>query len=122
MAEDLSNLRRNFSLSEEESLVVEAMVQGLPDAVNRGRACLVGKLIADHIIDKDAIKPTLIRCWRPSRNTMFKALGDNIFLVEFENVWDKSRVLEGRPWIFEGNLFSVEDFNETIALARMAFD
>jgi hypothetical protein len=38
-------------------------------------------------------------------------LGENLFLVEFEDEWDKARVLEGRPWIFKGNLFSMEDFN-----------
>jgi hypothetical protein len=53
---------------------------------------------------------------------MFKVLGDNLFLVEFKHVWGKSRVLEGRPWVFEGNLFLVEDFNGNIPHAQMEFE
>lgn len=32
------------------------------------------------------------------------------------------RVLESRTWVFEGHLFSVEDFNGSIAPARMEFE
>jgi hypothetical protein len=38
------------------------------------------------------------------------------------NVCDKVRVLEGRPWVFEGSLFSVQDFNGSLAPAKMDFD
>jgi hypothetical protein len=34
-----------------------------------------------------------------------------MFLIDFEHSWDKSRLLEGRPWEFEGNLFSMEEFD-----------
>jgi hypothetical protein len=105
MAKDLSNLWRNFSLPEEESLEVEATKQGLHYIAARGRSCLVGKLLADCLIGKDAIKATLIRGQKPTRTTILKNLGENLFLVEFEHVWDKSRVLEGRPWVIKGNMF-----------------
>ncbi len=81
------------------------------EILSHGRSCLVGKLFSAWIIEKDAIKSTLIRGWRPSGSAVFKVVGENLFLVEFENAWDMSRVLKGRPWIFEGNLFSVEDFH-----------
>jgi hypothetical protein len=42
-------------------------------------------------------------------------------LIEFENEWDKSRVLEFRPWIFEGNLFLLEEYNGAIAPTGMVF-
>jgi hypothetical protein len=56
-----------------------------------------GLLISDRIIGKDAIKSTLIKGWKPTMTTIFKALGDNLFLVELEHLWDKSQVLEGQP-------------------------
>lgn len=111
MAEDLTTLWGNFSLSEEESVGVEVPVLALEGLVNRGQSCLVGKLVADHVVSKDIIKSKLIRGWKPTGSIKFTVLGENLFLVDFVNVWDKSRVLEGRPWIFEGNLFSVEEFN-----------
>jgi hypothetical protein len=120
MDDALPNIWRKLSLSE-ESLEVEGTVLGLENMVDRSQSCLVGKLFADRIIGRDIIKSTLIRGWKPSGTTIFKNLGHNMFLVEFENGWDKSRVLEGRPWVFEGNLFSVEDYNGLIAPDRMEF-
>jgi len=35
----------------------------------------------------------------------FRALGENLFLMELEYELDKSRVLKGRPWLFYGHLF-----------------
>jgi hypothetical protein len=52
---------------------------------------------SDHKQIKYVIKSTLIRGWKPSRIATFKVLGENLFLVEFEHVWDKARVLEGQP-------------------------
>jgi hypothetical protein len=92
MAEDLSNLWRNFTLSEDESLGVDVIDLGMTELGSRGKSCMVGKLISDRVIGKDAIKSTLIRGWRPAGTIGFKVLGDNIFLLEFEHSWDKSRV------------------------------
>lgn len=52
----------------------------------------------------------------------FRVLGENLFIIEFDNAWDKSRVLEGRPWIFEGHLFSVKDFNGLTPPTQMVFE
>ena len=56
----------------------------------------------------------------------FKLMGENLFLIEFEHSWEKSRVLEGRPWVFERNIFSVANFDgitppETIEFEKVAF-
>ncbi len=96
MAEDLLNLWKIFSLSKEENLAVEASDQGLNNISDRGKSCLVGKLLADQIIGKDALKSTLIKGWKPSGTMVFKNLGDNLFLVEFEHLWVKARSQSSR--------------------------
>jgi hypothetical protein len=83
---------------------------------------VVGKLFADQIIGKETIKSTMVKGWRPSGMTSFKVLGENIFLVEFEHLWDKSWFLEGRPWVFEGSMFAVMDFSGTGPPAEMNFE
>jgi hypothetical protein len=96
MAEDLTKLWRNFSLSEEESLGVEVVEQGMHEIGSRGKACMVCKLFSDRLIGKDAIRSTLVGAWRPEGTLVFKALGDNIFLLEFEHFWEKDKS-EGGP-------------------------
>jgi hypothetical protein len=71
----------------------------------KGKSCLVGKLLVERIVGKEPIKGSLFRKWKPTSFLIFKVLGKNTFLIEFKYEWDKSRVLEGRPWIFKGNLF-----------------
>lgn len=126
MVDDLTKLWGNFSLLEEECLEVDIDDQSLVGIVSRGKSCLVGKLVADRFVGKEIIRSTLVRGWRPTGSTSFTMLGDNLFLVEFEYDWDKVRVLEGRPWVFDGNLFSVEEFDgvtppTTIPFEKAAF-
>jgi hypothetical protein len=79
--------------------------------VSSGTHCLVGKLLLERYIGKDVIRREMIRGWWPTGHLSFKVLGENLFLLEFEHEWDKTKVLEGRPWTFHGNLFYVEDFD-----------
>lgn len=88
--------------------------RGIGRYSKKGKSCLVGKLIAGRVVSKDITRSTLVRGWKPMGTISFKVLGENLFLVEFEYVWDKTCVLEGRPWIFEGNLLSLEEFNGLI--------
>lgn len=122
MADEILHLWKDFSLSEAESLEVEVPDIGIGNITPRGSSCLVGKLLADRIIGKDTIKSMVVRGWQPSGTMVFKNLGNNLFLMEFEHVWDKARVLEGRPWVFEGHLFSVNNFNGSVVPGSMEFD
>jgi hypothetical protein len=49
-------------------------------------------------------------------------LEDNLFLVDFVNKRDKKRVLEGRPWVFKGNLFALEDYDGLTPSLKFPFD
>ena len=82
----------------------------------------MGKLIADHLVSKEIIRTILLRGWKPSTTPFFKVLGDNLLLVDFVNERDKIRVLKGRPWVFEGNLFAVEDYDGLTTLSKFSFD
>jgi hypothetical protein len=42
--------------------------------------------------------------------------------VDFVTEKDKQIVLEGCPWVFEGNLFAVEDYNELMAPSKYLFN
>jgi hypothetical protein len=122
MAEALTKLWGNFSLSEAELAGVDFLDEDGEGIVEKGKTCLVGKLMSDRIVGKDAVKVKMIRNWKPSEGLSFKVMGDNLFLIEFVSHWDKERVLEGRPWTCEGQLFSVEDFDGHLSPDEINFD
>jgi hypothetical protein len=122
MAEDLAKLWGKLSLDEGEVTKVAIQPRSVERIVSRGKFCVIGKLLTERFVGKDSIKRTLVRGWRPQRTLSFKVVGDNVFIVEFEDECDKIRVLEGRPWIFDGNLFSVEEFDGRSSPAEIVFE
>jgi hypothetical protein len=121
MAEDLSNLWGKFSLSEEEcrgATVQEKVVEG---GAEKGKNCLVRKMI-NRGMGKNTTRALLTREWHTTGSFSLNELGDNLWLVDFENEGDKLRILEGRPWVPEGNLFAVEDFDGLVTPSQMTFD
>jgi hypothetical protein len=122
MEEDLTKLWGNFTLTEEESVGFEAKEEVFEEAIVQGQSCIVGKLLVERVVGKESIRSTLIRWWKPKDYLSFKVMGENLFLIEFTNPCDKIRVLEGRPWIFEGNLFSVADFDGSIPANEVNFN
>jgi hypothetical protein len=92
MADDLSKLWESFSLFEVEGPEMEVQNQVWELGANQGRTCVVGKLIVDHMVSKEIILTTLIRGWKPLGTPTFKAMGDNLFLVDFVDEKGKIRV------------------------------
>jgi hypothetical protein len=122
MEEDLSTLWGNFSLTEDEVVELSFQKEDLKAGETYGQACVLGKLVADRLISREKIRESMIQWWKPSESLSFKVLGDNLFLIEFINPKDKEKVLEGRPWVFEGSLFLVEDFNGTKTPSQFSWD
>lgn len=58
----------------------------------------------------------------PTSFLAFKVLGDNLLSIEFENEWEKARVLKGMSWVFEGSLFSIEDFDRLSSPSEIDFE
>jgi hypothetical protein len=119
---DLTNMWQNLKLSEEEDIDVVIRKHVIEGVVARGNACLIGKLISDCVIGKDTLGSTLVRGWKPKGSISFRVLGKNLFLVDYEYYSDKARVLKGRPWVYEGSLFSIEDFDGATPPSKIPFE
>jgi hypothetical protein len=85
-------------------------------------ACILGKLVSDRMVSRDTLQSALMSLWKIEGNLSFKVLGDNLFLVDFSDPKDKERVLKGRPWVYEGHLFLVEDFDGITPPSQFSFD
>lgn len=80
---------------EEGNEGVDIQANSLENLVERGQSTLVENLLTYRIVSKDVVKIPLLKAWKPMGSVSFRALGENLFLIEFEHEWDKSRVLEG---------------------------
>lgn len=78
--------------------------------------------IADRFVTKENLKPTLMRAWRLIGNVSFRSLGENTFLFAFKYEWEKTRILEGRPWVFDGHLVSLLEFDGFMATSKLVFE
>lgn len=52
MEEELSKLWENFNLKKEKTFRVTVKDDSLKDYASKGKACLVGKLIAERVLEK----------------------------------------------------------------------
>jgi hypothetical protein len=82
---------------------------------------MVRKLLAERSISKEILKTPMTRAWKPTRWVSFKTHGLNLYLIDFENLWDKDRILEGRPWTFDGYLFALVDFDGFTSVEDLEF-
>jgi hypothetical protein len=122
MADDLFKLWGNLSLTEDEDLELSFGHGDLNKGETYVQFCVLGKLMADRLVSKETIRTSMQHWWRLEGSIAFKVLGDNLFLIEFVDPKDKERVLDGRPWVFEGGLFLVEDFDGTKAPSHFSFE
>jgi hypothetical protein len=122
MEDEMNKLWEKFSLMEEEDEEVFAPEEEVEPMVERGSACVVGKLLADKTVGKDVIRAPLIRAWQPTGNVTFKNLGTNLFLIEFQYEWDKIRIMEGRPWTFDRDLVSLAEFDGITPVEELEFE
>lgn len=109
-------------MTEEENADVVINAPVLDGIVSKGQLCIMGKLLTERFVSKEIIKSKLIKVWQPTGSLSFKVLGENLFLIEFEHSWDKIRVMEGRPWVFEGSLFSIAEFDGITQPAKIEFE
>ncbi|XP_042969013.1 uncharacterized protein LOC122301685 [Carya illinoinensis] len=106
--------------AEQAEVLIDLSADGI--AFRRGTLCLLGLVVADKVVNKEAFKATMVQIWKIRGGVQFKGVGTNLFLIEFQNSSDIAKVKLGRPWQFDRNLICLEDYNGLIAPGEMVFD
>lgn len=75
-------------------------------------------IIFDKGVNKEALGPQCLRCGNEGYIT-FKEIGENWFLIEFQKVVEKEKIMLGRTWSFDKSL--VQDFEANIAPSEFSF-
>ncbi|KAF5471500.1 hypothetical protein F2P56_008288 [Juglans regia] len=99
-----------FRLSEEEMLVVDVGKEVEQDVWECGEQSIVGKICMERSIGMEILAVTMGKIWRINKPAEFREIGDNKFVITFQSLSDKLRVLDGRPWLFDNHLFALKTF------------
>ncbi|XP_042972989.1 uncharacterized protein LOC122304790 [Carya illinoinensis] len=118
---DLTKRWEKLQLSTEESSCFH-ITQGVhQDSEGLGKQCLVAKAMAEKLVNSEAFHITMSQLWRLEGWVSFKELGDQSFLIEFQKVKDKEKVLAGRPWFFDRCLLAIQEVDESQSINALQF-
>ncbi|XP_040987678.1 uncharacterized protein LOC121235396 [Juglans microcarpa x Juglans regia] len=118
----LHEMWENLQLNEEEGVAIDIEVEGIPKVLHKGDRSLISKIWSDRQIGKNIIETTMAKVWRLSKPAIFIEMGKNIFVITFATHADKNRVMSGRPWFFDGQMFVLKVFDGYTPLNKMSFD
>lgn len=105
MAED------EISLLEEE-LVKLTVKSSMIDP--KGKASLISSVWTKRNFNSESFKAQMRSIWKTSKKFEISGVGQNIFLISFENENDMEQILEGRPWFFRKNLVIFDKLTQSV--------
>ena len=111
MAEELEVLWQKLRVTEEEEKSVTLGRDCTKAARDRGKNCLVMKVLSRRGVMLNALRKNFRMLWKPNKSMGISVIEDEMFLVEFDDDRDKKRVLEMSPWHYEKQLVLLKEFD-----------
>lgn len=110
--EDIYDKWNSLSITADEEHIVgidNSLLDVGKEATKHG---VVGKLLTDKTFNKRVFKSTMAHVWNIPRGLEIKEVEDNLFIFYFDHEDDKSKVLDGEPWLFDKSLLVLKDIAE----------
>ncbi|TXG47751.1 hypothetical protein EZV62_027045 [Acer yangbiense] len=105
---DIACLCASLSLTEKDG-PVQILEENLKiEAVHRMSLYLMGKLLSNKVVNKEAFIRVISRIWQVSRGVEVESVSGNIFSFHFHCEEDRQRVIAGGPWNFDDELLVLE--------------
>ncbi|XP_042972731.1 uncharacterized protein LOC122304523 [Carya illinoinensis] len=120
-AQDLTKRWERLQLTTEESSPIEVKLDGPKERIRMGEYCIVGRAMVEKMVNSKAFRTTMSQIWRLQGWVKFKEIGDQSFLIEFQELADKEKVLGGRPWFFDRCLLSLQEIDAKVSINSMQF-
>lgn len=109
MAEELSSLYEDLYLTKAEKQEILITQEEILLSRGKSKRCVVALVVAEKKVNKGAFRATMGKVWKAVGHVFFKDLGFNEFLVEFQSIPEKTKVLSGHPWSFDRFLVCLHD-------------
>lgn len=83
---------------------------------------LAGKILYRNILHIQTITNALRPAWGNPKGLVFRSIGENIFVADFEIERDRDRVEEGSPWHVSKHAVILEEFVPCMRPSELKFD
>ncbi|XP_042962496.1 uncharacterized protein LOC122296768 [Carya illinoinensis] len=120
-AEDLVKRWERLQLTTEESIPFHVNPEGSKKEDRMSEHCIVGRAMVERPVNSEAFRTTMSQVWRLDGWIRFIEIGDQSFIIEFQKLEDKDKVLGGRPWFFDRCLLSLQEVDDTVSINKTQF-
>lgn len=102
---------KKLQLTEEETKVLGGDFEDVNDESMKAQVSLslIGKILTGRPFNFEALKRTLTSIWRLREGVAVRTVDTNLFMFQFFCEEDKERVLGGRPWSFDHQIFLLQE-------------
>ncbi|KAK3006808.1 hypothetical protein RJ639_015769 [Escallonia herrerae] len=83
---------------------------------------LLAKLISTKKPNIKIVQNILAKVWNPSKGMKVQTLEENTFCIALNHEWDRSRILESRPWSVMSSHLVVRDWPPNLSLKEIEFN
>ncbi|KAL0000561.1 hypothetical protein SO802_014342 [Lithocarpus litseifolius] len=115
MDEELEELWKKLSFTEEKDKGIELGSGSTKAAKERGKNCAVLKVLTQRSISVDALRKNMRMMWKVNKGVQISEIEEDLFLVEFGDGRDKKKVLNMCPWSNKKQLVLIQDFEVELA-------
>ncbi|KAK2664334.1 hypothetical protein Ddye_002908 [Dipteronia dyeriana] len=104
---DIARLCASMSLSERDGPVRKLKDSLKIAAVQRMSLCLVGKVLSNKPVNREAFMRVIGRIWQIQMGMEIEPVTGNIFMFHFKDMEDRLKVIFGAPWSFDDALLAL---------------
>ncbi|TXG72009.1 hypothetical protein EZV62_000588 [Acer yangbiense] len=121
-ADEVARLCKALSLKDSEGPLMPLKVELKKDGVKRMGFRLIGKLLSNKLVNRDAFTSLFPRIWRTMEDFEIEVISGNTFSFTFKSANDRWQVLQGGPWSFDKALLVLEEPTGKGDIQRMKFN
>lgn len=99
MEEIVSKFSGKIAIIEDEQQVI-VVNKHEDEPLKSSKVFLVGKVLSYKPVNKEIFERQMRNLWRPKANVLIFDLEDDLFVFGFNNLYERTSILRGGPWLF----------------------
>jgi hypothetical protein len=119
--EGVEGMLKKLQLSSEEKRSIKIRVEFESGGGDDRPPQAVAKLFTERSVRAQVIEHSVGWIWCPAKGIFCKDLGDNVFLISFNQASGLRRALDDGPWMISKELLVVTEFDESKSIEEFDF-